>query len=134
MMRQALIVIAMVVVISLGWLAWDGWFYIQRGYSLGVWISGHPASEYHIDFPSWRKGIHVLLWAAAMVAIGAYAVEQSWALAAIWLTFAMTSFVGIHDVVQYGTMGSPTSIWTVLLLLLFALLGTVARLRSRAGA
>jgi hypothetical protein len=30
--------------------------------------------------------------------------------------------MGVYDVVQYGMIGSPTSIWTILLLLLFALL------------
>lgn len=132
MMRRVLIVTALVVAISLGWFAWDGWFYIQRGYSLGVSISGHPAFEYHFNFPTWRAGIHVLLWVAAMVSIGAYVGEQSWASAATWFTFVAAFVVGIHDVVQYGTMGSPTSIWTLLLLVLFALLGTAAPLKQQA--
>jgi hypothetical protein len=40
----------------------------------------------------------------------------------------------MHDVTQYGTMGSPTSIWTVVLLLLFALLTRFGPLWLRARA
>jgi hypothetical protein len=59
---------------------------------------------------------------AAMGAIVRYVTGRSWASKAAWLTFAATFILGIYDVVQYGTIGSPTSIWTVLLLLLLALL------------
>ena len=69
-----------------------------------------------------------------MAAIVAYVARSRWASTAAWLTFAATLLVGIYDVVKYGTIGSPTSIWTVLLLLLFALLTRFAPLAPRANA
>ena len=127
MTRQFFIGTAVAVALFLGWWAWDGWFYLQRGYSLGVSMAGHPGSVFHVDFPVWRAALHVLLWLAAMVAIVAYVTGRRWASTAAWLTFATTLLVGVYDVVQYGTIGSPTSIWTLLLLLLFALLTRPAR-------
>ena len=132
MMRMALIVIAAAVAVALAWLAWDGWFYIQRGYSLALSFAGSPTSDYHVEFPAWRAGVHVLLWAGAMASIGAYVAEHRRASTAAWLTFAATLFVGMFDVVQYGTLGSHTSIRTVMLLFLFVLLATVAPLSRRA--
>lgn len=122
MTRQLFVGTAVAVALFLGWLAWDGWFYLQRGYSLGVSMAGHQSSVFQVNFPVWRAAVHVLLWIAAMTAIAAYATGRRWASIAAWLTFAATIVVGVSDVVQYGTIGSPTSIWTVLLLLLFALL------------
>jgi len=122
MTRPFLIGIALVVALLLAWLAWDGWFYLQRGYSLRVGLAGEPGSTFHIDFPAWRAAVHVLLWLAAVAAIAAYLARRQWASTAAWLTFAATLAIGIYDVVQYGTIGSPTSIWTVILLLLLALL------------
>jgi len=134
MTRQLLIGTAVAVALFLGWLAWDGWFYLQSGYSLGVSMVGHPASVFHVDFPAWRAAVHVLLWVVAVAAIVAYVARSRWASTAAWLTFAATLLVGIYDVVKYGTIGSPTSIWTVLLLLLFALLTRFAPLAPRANA
>lgn len=128
MMRPLLIVSAVAVAIALAWLAWDGWSYLQRGYSIGVSTAGHPTSEKEVDFPAWRAGVHILLWLAAMIATGAYLAGRPWASSAAWVTFAITSFVALCDVVQYGILGSPSSIWTVLLLLLLALLSTFAPL------
>ena len=122
MMRRFLIGTALVMALVLAWLAWDGWIYLQRGYSLSIGLPGQPRSISHIDFPTWRATSHIFLWMTAMGAIVGYVTGRSWASKAAWLTFAATFIVGIYDVVQYGTMGSPTSIWTVLLLLLLALL------------
>ena len=134
MTRQFLIGTAVAVALFLGWLAWDGWFYLQRGYSLGVSTAGHPDSVFHIDFPVWRAAVHVLLWVAAMATIAAYVTGRHWASKAAWLTFVATLLVGVYDVVQYGTIGSPTSIWAVLLLLLFALLTRFGPLAPRTNA
>lgn len=134
MTRQILVGTALAVALFLGWLAWDGWLYLQRGYSLGISMAGHPSSVFHIDFPAWRAAVHVLLWVAAMAAIGAYITGRRWASIAAWLTFAATLLVGIYDVVQYGTIGSPTSIWTALLLLLLALLTRFGPLVASASA
>ena len=132
MTRRLLIGTALAVALFLAWLAWDGWLYLQRGYSLGVATAGELASVFHIDFPVWRAAIHVLLWIAAMAAIAAYAAGRRWASAAAWMAFAATLVIGIYDVIQYGTMGSPTSIWTILLLLLIALLTRFGPLAPRA--
>ena len=122
MTRHFLIGTALALALFLGWLALDGWFYLRQGYSLSVSMAGNPASIFHIDFPVWRTAVHVLLWVAAMVAIMAYVSRRRWASTAAWLAFTATLLVAIFDVVQYGTIGSPTSIWTVLLLLVVVLL------------
>jgi len=95
---------------------------------------GHPASVFHVDFPAWRAAVHVLLSVVAVAAIVAYVTRSRWASTAAWPIFAATLLVGIYDVVQYGTIGSPTSIWTVLLLLLFALLTRFGPLPPTANA
>lgn len=122
MMRPFLIGTAAAVALVIGWLAWDGWVYLQRGYSLGVSLGRHPASIFHVAFPAWRAAIHFLLWVAAMAAIVAYVASSGWASAIAWLTLTLTLLVGVYDARQYGTVGSPTSIWTVLALLVLALL------------
>lgn len=127
MTRSIIIGTAMAIAVLLAWLAWDGWLYLQRGYSLQVGLAGEPGSTFHTDFPAWRAAVHVLLWLVAIAAIVAYVAGRTWASLAAWLTFATTLAAGIYDVVQYGTIGSPTSIWTVLLLLLVALLATFGR-------
>jgi len=67
-----------------------------------------------------------------MSAVVIYIAGSRWASAAAWLAFAATLVVGIYDVAQYGTLGSPTSVWTVSLLLLLALLTTFGRLATEA--
>jgi hypothetical protein len=123
-----------VAALLLGWLALDGWFYLQRGYSLGVSMEGHPGSVFHIDFPVWRAVVHILLWVAAMASIVAYVAGRRWASKAAWLTFTATLAVAAYDAAQYGTIGSPSSIWTLLVLLLFGLLTRFAPLAPRANA
>src|SRR3954451_22036273 len=115
--RRFLIGTAVAAAVLLGWLAWDGWVYLQRGYSLDVSTAGRPGKVFHIDFPAWRAAVHILLWGAAMLALVAFVTGRRWAPTAAWLTFAATLVVGLYDVVQYGTIGAPTSIWTVLILL-----------------
>jgi len=134
MKRQFLIGTAVAAALFLSWLAWDGWFYLQRGYSLGVSMSGHPASVFHIDFPAWRAAVHILLWVGAMAVIVTYISGRQRASTAAWLIFAATSLIGVYDVVQYGSIGSPTSIWTVLLLLLVALITRFGPVAPKANA
>lgn len=122
MTRRVFVAAALAGAVLLTWLAWDGWFQLQRGYTLRVRMAGEAGSIFRTDFPPWRTAVHVLLWVAAMASTGAYVAGRRWASTAAWLTFAATMIIGIYDVVQYGTTGSPTSIWTVLLLLLLALL------------
>lgn len=134
MRRPFFIATALAVALILTWLAWDGWFYLQQGYSLEVALAGEPGSVFHIDFPPIRAGVHVFLWMAAMAAVGAYFAGSRWATTAAWLSFAAAIAVGVHDVGQYGTIGSPTSIWTLVLLLLFALLTKLGPPISRSAA
>ncbi len=69
-----------------------------------------------------------------MAVLVAYITGRQGASTAAWLIFAATSLIGILDVVQYGSIGSPTSIWTVLLLLLIALLTRFGPLAQKARA
>ena len=124
MTRWLFIGAAVGVALLLTWWAWDGWLYLQRGYSLGVGMPGKRAWILQIAFPTWRAAAHVLLWVTAMIAAFAFVADLRWASSAAWFAFGATVAVGIYDVVEYGTMGSPTSVWVVLLLLLFALVTT----------
>ncbi len=134
MTRQVFIATALAVAVCLAWLGWEGWFYIKRGYSFGVRLAGEPDSIFHIDFPPWRAAVHVSLWLAAMASIVAYVAGHRWACTAACLILAATFANGVYDVVHYGIIASPTSIWTVLLLLLFTLLTRFAPLSARARA
>jgi hypothetical protein len=133
-MRRVLIATALTVAAFLTWLAWGGWLYIQRGYSLSVGFAGEPGSIFHVDFPAWRAVVHVALWLAAMAAIAGYVGRRNWASKVAWLTFAATLAVATSDIVEYGMIGTPTSIWTILLLLLFALLTKFGALEPTAEA
>jgi hypothetical protein len=128
MTHKLLVGSAVAVAICLTWLAWDELLYLQHGYSVRVSLAEGPASTTKINFPAWRIAVHILLWIAAMAAILAYIQVRSWAQTVAWLTFVGTLAMGVYDVVLYGTIASPTSIWSVLLLLLFALLTTFGRL------
>lgn len=113
---------AFALAVCLAWLAWDGWSYLHRGYSIGVAGAGGPPLVFHVDFPLSRAAVHVLLWGAAMGTIVGYGAARNWAPVAGWMTLAASCGVGIHDIAEYGAMGSPTSVWTLLLLLILAVL------------
>ncbi|WP_164488917.1 hypothetical protein [Sphingobium sp. LF-16] len=107
---------------AISWLSADGWDYLQRGYSVGVSLNGNAASTYHIDFPVWRQYLHVLLWASAVGATFAYANRHRLAKMAALASLIATLLVGMLDVKEYGTLGSPTSVWTIgLMVALWAL-------------
>jgi hypothetical protein len=108
--------------VILTWLFYQGWIYLQRGYWIGVGLEGQQATTSHISFPHWRLLAHLLLWAAMMCSIVACLLGRHWSTATAWLACAATCGVGIYDVEQFGLLGSPTSIWTVVLLLVVALL------------
>jgi len=128
MTQRLLVGAALCVAVLLTWLAWDGWLYLQSGYSLSVGMAGETGSIFHIDFPAWRTVIHVLIWVAGLASIAAYIAGIRWASTLAWLTLAVALAIGLSDVSQYGTMGSPTSIWTILLLLIFGLLTRFGRM------
>jgi hypothetical protein len=108
--------------VILTWLFYQGWIYLQRGYSIAVAFEGQQATTSHISFPHWRLLAHLLLWAAMTGSIVAYLLGRHWSTAIAWLVCAATCGIGIYDVEQFGLLGSPTSIWTVVLLLVLALL------------
>lgn len=129
MTRRLLIGSGIVMAAALTWLAWNGWTYLRAGYSLALSMPGRPPAVSHIDFPAWRAMVHILLWLATLIGAVAYATGRRWASLATWSVVAAIVLVGISDVVRYGFIGSPTSVWTVLLVLLLALLtsfGSVA--------
>ena len=105
-------------------------FYLLNGYSLAVvihWPAGMAAASsgghsrvYHIAFPVIRILAHVLLWAAALVTVWLFAVGHARASVISWVVFATAILIGILDVVNWGTMGAPTSRWLLLTLLLLA--------------
>jgi hypothetical protein len=113
--------------VILTWLSYQGWIYLQRGYSIAVAFEGQQATTSHISFPHWRLMAHLFLWAAMMGSIVAYLLGRHWSTATAWLVCAATCGIGIYDVEQFGLLGSPTSIWTVVLLLVVALLTKARR-------
>jgi hypothetical protein len=128
MKRPLLIGTVLVIAGLITWLSWDGWLYLQRGYSFRIGLAGEAGSVFHVDFPTWRTAVHAMLWAAAMAAVFLYVTGHRRASTVAWATFAAVVITGFDDVVQYGTMGSPTSMWTVELLLLLAVLIRFGRL------
>lgn len=67
-----------------------------------------------------------------MAAIVAYVAGRPWASPLAWLTLSAALVTGIYDVVEYGTIGAPTSIWTVLLVFIFALMTRFRKLAESA--
>jgi hypothetical protein len=130
MNRHALIGVAIAVAVALSWLSIEGGFYLQKGYSLSVSLNGGNGRVAHIDFPIWRQYLHVLLWLGAMVAAFTYIAGLHGAARTAFGVFATSSVVGMLDVWEYGTLGAPTSIWTILLL---SLLVVLAKLQPTRG-
>lgn len=124
-------VLAGAATLFLVWSAVSGWIYIERGYSLALAMEGYPVSIKHFDFPTWRAAVHLLLSAGAIAAVLTSAFSQRWAPAAAWAVWVLIVALGYYDVDRWGLMVSPTSIWTVLVMMLFAVLVTVGK-RKRA--
>ncbi|MBB3692480.1 hypothetical protein [Sphingomonas sp. BK580] len=117
--------------LSLAWFAVSGWIYIERGYSLAFAMEGYPVEIKHFDFPAWRAAVHLLLSAGAIAAVLTSAFSQRWAPSVAWAIWVLTVAVGYYDVDRWGLMASPTSIWTVLIVMLVAIVVSVAK-RTRA--
>jgi len=127
-MRQGLLIGSVVAVaLLLTWLAWIELRYLHQDHSVKISWPGKPTYVHHVEFPSWMMAVHGLLWLAAMAATIAFLLAQTWAPTVAWTTFAITLVSSIYYIAQYGTMGSPTSKWTVLLLLILALITTYGR-------
>jgi hypothetical protein len=105
-------------------LAVDEASYLQRGYSLSLGFAGQPPSVVHIDFPTWLKVAHGVVGLVALSALTFLAMMRRTGVPLAWATFVAAIAVGIHDVVQYGTLGSPTSIKTILLFFVLSILAT----------
>lgn len=106
------------------------WAYLDRGYALSVAINGGAASSSHIGFPWSRKLVLLVLGVAAFGAVWLFASSHKLDRAMGWATFALGMLVALFDVREYGTMGSPTTLWAVLLLLALALTAQLSASRA----
>ena len=94
------------------------WRYVQEGYRLKIGEVGGPFSEYAIQFPLWRS---LAVYGVALVilaGVGLAMAGRSLAAVVLGVALAATVAIGACDVSQYGTIGSPTSLTSVGLLLL----------------
>src|SRR5262249_17228701 len=98
--------------------------YLERGYDFSGSFAGRTPRVVHIDFPTWLKAAHGLIGLAAFSTLTFLALMRRAAVPFAWVTLLVAMVVGIYDVYQYGTLGSPTSIKTVSLVLLLSMLAT----------
>lgn len=122
MMRQALLIgLVLVWATIFTLIAVDRWHYLQEGYRLVISIAGDAPSTVGMEFPIWRKVMHLLLWLGALATLGLFfAGHKSAVRASVGLAVSALA-IGLHDFGQYGTMGSPTSNSSILLLGLLVL-------------
>ena len=116
-----IVVAAAVVLIVLGL---DEASYLERGYSISGGFAGQTPRIVHIDFPNWLKVTHGMIGLAVLGTLMFLAMMRRAAVPLAWATLVVAMAVGMHDVIQYGTLGSPTSIKTIVLVLLLAILAT----------
>ena len=98
--------------------------YLQRGYDLSMGFAGQRPSIVHTTFPTWLKVAHGLIGLGVLTTLVFTAMMRRVAVQLAWITLAAAITVGYYDVIQYGTLGSPTSIKTILLLFLLCILAT----------
>lgn len=122
MNRLTLIVAAIAIALAISWLSIEEWPLLRKGYSLSASLNGENGAASHVDFPLWRQCAHVLLWLAALVGVFTYIIGHRWAVRTAVSVLAGTLLIGMLDVNEYGTLGAPLSIWTILLLGLLAVL------------
>jgi hypothetical protein len=127
------ILVALIFAILLLGVGASQWTYLDHGYTLGVAINGGPVSSSHIGFPWSRKLALLALGAAAFGALWLFASSHKLDRAAAWATLALGLLVALFDVREYGTMGSPTTLWAVLLLLALALTVQLSAPRAEDG-
>ncbi len=90
--------------------------YLGRGYDLVLTIDGGIRSGYHVDFPIWRRAANVIVW---IFACGCVLLFYFGHRSALVSTIIMgTMVVSASDVYNYGSIGSPRSLWTVATLLM----------------
>ena len=115
------VVVAAIVLVA---LAVDEASYLQRGYDLSMGFAGQVPSIVHTTFPTWLKVTHGLIGLGALSTLVFTAMMRRIAVPLAWVTLGAAIAVGYYDVIQYGTLGSPTSIKTILLLFLLCILTT----------
>ncbi|MCA1198320.1 hypothetical protein K9B35_10100 [Sphingomonas sp. R647] len=132
MQRSSLILAASILIGALLILsAVQQWQYLDRGYTLAVSIGEGPASISHINFPTWRKLASLPIIGFALLAIALFAAKHRRALLLAWTAFGGALILGIYDLREFGLIGSPTSLWTLLPLLGPALAIRVGTRRDR---
>lgn len=94
------------------------WQYVQEGYSLKIGEVGGAFSEYVIQFPLWRSIAVYVVALAILVGVGLAMAGRRLAVVVLGVALFATVVIGAYDVDQYGTIGSPTSLKSVALLLL----------------
>jgi hypothetical protein len=104
--------------------------YLQRGYDLALGFAGESPSVVHTTFPVWLKVAHGLIGLGALSTLAFTATMHRAAVPLAWGTLGAAIAMGYYDVIQYGTLGSPTSIKTILLLFLLCVLATYWRRRE----
>ncbi len=110
--------VALVGLLLLGIVEWQ---YIQDGYRLAAGIEGGPWSSHDVQIPLWRKVVTWVILLVAATGISLSVMTHRSAVIVLGSAFGIRVVVGILDVREYGTMGSPTSLQAVALLLaLFA--------------
>ena len=115
------LVAAMLLAILLLGAGMSQWLYLDRGYTLGIAIDGGATTRSHVSFPWSRKLILLALGGAAFGALWLFASSHRLDRTATWAAFAVGLLVALFDVREYGTLGSPTTLWALLLLLAMAL-------------
>lgn len=120
MTRWKLVAVVLLVILLLG-AGMSQWVYLDRGYTLGIAIDGGAATSSHVSFPWSRKLILLALGATAFGALWLFASSHRLDRIAAWAAFAFGLLVALFDVREYGMLGSPTTLWALLLLLAMAL-------------
>lgn len=115
-----------IAVVSL-WVAVRDWNYLQSGYSLGVAVGDSPVTSFDIVFPAWRKVAHAVIWLAVVVGAWAVATRKRHAATLCRVLVGIVAVVGIVDVVQYGSIHTPTTKAGLLLPVALALCATLQR-------
>jgi len=98
-------------------IAYDGWLYLGRGYTIAI-SSGASASGFEVTFPAWRRIAHVALWAASLAALALLVRAHRRAAVAAFLTVAGALALHASDILEYGTLGAPPAHQLPLLLLI----------------
>lgn len=104
--------VGVLALVALAFVATETWLHLLAGYQLHIDFEGGPYGTYGIVFPFWRKLLEVVVLVVLAFGILLGMFGRSRAFSVIVVGIAGVAVLGLHDVWQYGTMGSPTSKWT----------------------